>query len=144
MTLGDNVKFLREAKGLTYEAVGTAVGTDGQNIFNLEKRKSKVSKFAPALAAFFDVDLSAITSQDLRSGAVPEKRQERPRTSLFFAPAPGIDLDLDDRISADEIMELLALYQQSTPRSRENIIDLARTVAKRGNIRWAKVVGDKA
>lgn len=142
MTLGENVKFLREAKGLTYEAVGTAVGTDGQNIFNLEKRKSKVSKFAPALAAFFEVDLSAITSQDLRSGAAPEKRQESPRTSLFFVPAPGVDLD--DRISADEIMELLALYQQSTPRSRENIIDLARTAAKRGNIRWAKIAADKS
>jgi transcriptional regulator with XRE-family HTH domain len=65
MALGKNVKLLREARGLTYEAVGKAVGTDGQNIFNLEKRGSKVSKFAPALAQFFGVDLEVLTTKDL-------------------------------------------------------------------------------
>jgi transcriptional regulator with XRE-family HTH domain len=55
MGLGENIKFLREMRGLTYEAVALAVGTDPQNIFNLEKRKSKVSRYAPALAEFFDI-----------------------------------------------------------------------------------------
>ena len=67
MTLGENVKFLREARGLTYEAVGSAVGTDGQNIFNMEKRKSKVSKFAPALAKFFGVDMDDLMQADMES-----------------------------------------------------------------------------
>jgi phage repressor protein C with HTH and peptisase S24 domain len=64
MALGKNVKRLREARNWTFEYVGTAVGTDGQAIFNLEKRDSVRSKFAPALAELFEVDLAALLSEN--------------------------------------------------------------------------------
>lgn len=42
----------------------------------------------------------------------------------------------------DEVIELIALFQQSTSRGRELILDLARTAAKRGHTRWTRVSGD--
>lgn len=96
MTLGENVKYLREKRGLTYEAVGVAVGTDGQNIFNLEKRKSQVSKFAPALAQFFGVDLDNLMQGDM--SAMPNGKTESSRENE------------KSLIAAEEAMRLLYLY----------------------------------
>jgi len=42
----------------------------------------------------------------------------------------------------DEIIELIALYQQSTSRGREMILDLARNSAKLGVVRWARNTGN--
>lgn len=150
MTLGENIKFLREAKGLTYEAVGSAVGTDGQAIFNLEKRKSKVSKFAPALAAFFGVDLVDLTSADLRSADLfitgedgitraIEVKTTGPRPSLV---ANSVQNDDQSKAITDQIIELLALFQLASPRERENILDLARSIAKRNALRWVRASND--
>lgn len=142
MALGKNVKFLRELKNLTYEAVGSAVGTDGQNIFNLEKRDSKVSKFAPELAKFFDVDLHLLTTADLSTLSPNELAgmKEKLRLVESNGGSPASD---DEPADPDEMIELLALYQQATKRGRENIIGFARGVAKRGAARWRKVSADK-
>jgi transcriptional regulator with XRE-family HTH domain len=137
MSLGDNIKFLRESRKLTYDAVGKAVGTDGQNIFNLEKRRSKVSTFAPKLAEFFGVDLAELQSEDL------SKKYQNRRPALKFEVAESHAQYNDDRPHPDEIIELIALFSQATPRGRENILDLARGAAKRGTTRWAKVGDDK-
>lgn len=95
-TLGENVKFLREKKGLTYEAVGAAVGTDGQNIFNMEKRKSKVSRFAPALAKLFGVDLDDLMQVDM-AAQQPVKTEHHQGKIL---------------IAAEDVIRLLHLYSQ--------------------------------
>lgn len=94
MTLGENIKFLREQRGMTYEAVGAAVGTDGQNIFNMEKRKSKVSRFAPALAKLFNVELDELMQSDM-SAAANNKVETRDDKNL---------------IAADDAMRLLYLF----------------------------------
>lgn len=142
MGLGENVKFLREARELTYDAVGTAVGTDGQNIFNLEKRKSKVSKFAPALAKFFDIDLDTLTSADLT-----RLSPEQIKTIGKGPPRPELVRDAQrsdaDKFSSDEIIELLALYQQASIRERQNILDLARSIGKRSALRWVRSGNDQ-
>lgn len=41
-------------------------------------------------------------------------------------------------VNADEMIELLALYQQSTSKGRDMILDLARSAAKRGVLRWGR------
>jgi hypothetical protein len=41
-------------------------------------------------------------------------------------------------IEMDEMIELLALYQQSSQNGRSMILDIARSCAKRGNIRWTR------
>ncbi len=45
---------------------------------------------------------------------------------------------------ADELIELLALYQQSDERGRENILSLARSAAKHGIARWVRAVERQA
>lgn len=60
MALGHNVKRLRLARGESFKAVGEAVGTDAQAIQALEKRNSKKSSFAPALATHFNVSLEEL------------------------------------------------------------------------------------
>lgn len=143
MGLGENVRVLREASKLTYDAVGTAVGTDGQNIFNLEKRKSKVSKFAPALAKFFDVDLDTLTSTDLTVLSAEQiKALGRGPVKLELIEE-GQRNDVD-KFSSDEIIELLALYQQANTRERESILDLARGIGKRSALRWVKLGNNQA
>jgi len=47
--------------------------------------------------------------------------------------APG-----SSEIDTDGIIELIALYQQSTSRGRAMILDLARNAAKHGAIRWTR------
>lgn len=136
MGLGENVKFLREARGLTYEAVGSAVGTDGQNIFNLEKRKSKVSKFAPNLAIFFGVDLGTLTSTDMSAEGYSPNDAVQSALSLVHPPQTR---SIQEGPSADEIMEVIALMQQSNERGRAAILDFARSAAKHGAAaRWIR------
>jgi len=48
----------------------------------------------------------------------------------------------DNDLGADEIIELVALYQQSTLRARQMILDLARSGAKRNIARWTRVANN--
>jgi transcriptional regulator with XRE-family HTH domain len=130
MTLGENVKALREAKDLTYDAVGSAVGTDGQNIFNLEKRKSKVSRFAPALAQFFNVDLDVLMARDLTKMSRDEilelttKGQTKRPLMVVESTANGY------LSSAEAISRLVTLYMRSTDAGRQGILDAAEVAPK--------------
>lgn len=60
MGLGHNIRKLRLARHLTYGQVARAIGTEPQQIHNLETRGSKRSTLAPALARYFGVSLEAI------------------------------------------------------------------------------------
>lgn len=54
-------------------------------------------------------------------------------------PVEAIDKHGDGNLfSADEVIELLALFQQANERERENILDLARSIAKRNSLRWIR------
>lgn len=141
MTLGENIKVLRDLKDVTFEAIGLAVGTDGQNIFNLVKRKSKKSEFAPKLATYFGVDLVDLMSKDLAALSKSELEafiKGKPKLQL----APEIQSE-ERPVTLDEAMELLALFEQADRRGRTFIMDTAKATAKRNKMRWAKVADDE-
>jgi transcriptional regulator with XRE-family HTH domain len=137
MGLGENVKFLREARNLTYEAVGSAVGTDGQNIFNLEKRKSKVSKFAPALARFFGIDLETLTATDLTKLSIEEARQLGTKPKLVAPPLNPLPQDEGLKRFAD----LAVIFSRLQKDEQEHVLELAREFDNR---RGAADVADAA
>ncbi len=129
MSLGENVRYLREARGFTYDAVGTAVGTDGQNIYALEKRKSKMSKFAPALADFFQVDLTALTSSDLTSMSIDEIRHAHGKRRLAAVESKSEDPPEVFEM-ANDMIEIYALFRDSTRAGRQTIKMSARLAEK--------------
>lgn len=45
---------------------------------------------------------------------------------------------IDQHATTDEIIELIALYQQASKRGRENILDLARSAVKQSALRWKR------
>lgn len=59
--------------------------------------------------------------------------------AIWLRDGSGSMTNAGSDVSADEIIELVALYQQSTARARDMILDLARSSAKRGSIRWARI-----
>lgn len=78
MGLGVNVGKLVKARGLSYGDVARGIGeADPQAIWNLVKRKSRQSKFAPALAAYFRIPLERLHAEDFDPGEAAE-----------LAPAP--------------------------------------------------------
>ena len=130
-TLGENIEFLRERAGLTYEALGTGVGADSQTIFQLEKRKSKQSKYAHLLADYFGVDLNSLLSTDLSKSENLRNAQSKmhlvANTEMKQSPQ-----DMDDAI------EWLAILQQLNPRERDNVLDFARSIIGDVSLRWVK------
>lgn len=57
MALGKRVQELREAAGEDYPTLAKAIGTSPQTISAIEKRDSKRSEFAPAIAEHYKVVL---------------------------------------------------------------------------------------
>jgi transcriptional regulator with XRE-family HTH domain len=49
----------------------------------------------------------------------------------------------DDNANPDDMIELLALFQQTDAKGRRYIMSAARSATKVGNVRWRKVVGDE-
>lgn len=73
-----------------------------------------------AIASAFNVTASELLSQ----GAELAAKEEHVTTAM------------------DEVIELLALYQQAGARDRENILELARSAAKRGALRWGRTANN--
>lgn len=68
MALGKNVEHLRTLRAMSRGAVARAIGLeDDQPIYALEKRDSKRSNLAPALAKLFSVSLESLLEDDLTS-----------------------------------------------------------------------------
>lgn len=69
MNLGKNVKRLRALSGIALEPMAEAMGMDRaagrQKIYAIEKRESRKSEIAPALAEYFGLPLSTLLSTDL-------------------------------------------------------------------------------
>jgi hypothetical protein len=66
MSLGENVGKLVKARRVSYGDIARALGdeTDPQAIWSLVKRKSRQSKFAGKLAAYFNVPLERLLADD--------------------------------------------------------------------------------
>lgn len=68
----------------------------------------------------------------------------------FEAPEPAAKLESvaiaqqpTEEPSVDQVIELITLFEQATVRGRENILDLARSAAKRGDARWKRVIDNE-
>ncbi|MGO4811116.1 hypothetical protein AB4156_16260 [Cupriavidus sp. 2MCAB6] len=73
MALGKNVEHLRNLRSMSRGAVARAIGLeDDQPIYALEKRDSKRSNLAPALAKLFQVSLESLLGDDLTSLSAEE------------------------------------------------------------------------
>ncbi|QBP10448.1 hypothetical protein [Cupriavidus metallidurans] len=68
MALGKNIEHLRNLRGMSRGTVARGIGLDDdQPIYALEKRDSKRSNLAPALAKLFAVSLESLLEDDLTS-----------------------------------------------------------------------------
>lgn len=62
----------------------------------------------------------------------------RPVTEPLQHVGKVAESDFDQHAATDEIIELIALYQQASKRGRENILDLARSAVKQNALRWKR------
>lgn len=86
MALGKNVEHLRTLRSMSRGAVARAIGLDDdQPIYALEKRDSKRSNLAPALAKLFEVSLEALLEEDLSQATLsnlPTQKRARPNSAI--------------------------------------------------------------
>jgi hypothetical protein len=64
--------------------------------------------------------------------------------AIWLRDATGTMTPGSSDIEIDEMIELMALYQQSNTRGRTSILSFARSAAKRGAARWARSAGDQS
>lgn len=119
MGIGKNVQALRERRGLTFDAVAKAVGTDAQAISQMEKRGSKTSNYAAQLAVFFGVSLEDLLSEDFDI----DKALDR----SIALPAPA---QAQLQWVAPEESELLSLFRQCGLAEQATILSIARSLPK--------------
>ena len=137
MALGSNIKRLREAKAWTQTELGVKamLGENGQQIINaLEKRDSKSSSYAPAIAHALGVSL-----EELLSGS-PTNRSNEARAVLTIVENPE---EPSPRSISDQMMTLLAVSQQLTPDALDAVLDFARSMAKQSEVRWRLVADNQ-
>lgn len=112
MPLGSNVKKFREAAGLTQTQLAELAGMDQQALAALEKRDSRSSSFAPALARAL-----CISIDELMGGSPQQARLQVLRQEVAL-------------IRPDELVELIQLYSDATPDGRRQMMIAARNVEK--------------
>lgn len=119
MAIGKNVKLLREQKGLTFDAVAKAVGTDAQAISQMEKRGSKTSNYAAQLAKFFGVSL-----EDLLSEAFDIEQALNKTPSVASQPLAQLQW-----VTPEEA-DLLSLFRACADAERGTVFSIARSLPK--------------
>ena len=93
MALGKNVEHLRTLRAMSRGAVARAIGLeDDQPIYALEKRDSKRSNLAPALAKLFSVSLESLLEDDLTSLTAAEIGSEGVAAARIVATETGSSL----------------------------------------------------
>jgi transcriptional regulator with XRE-family HTH domain len=128
-TLGKRIKTRREELELDQVELARRAGVSQPTLANLESGKNQRTKFLPELARALNVSVEWL---DTGSGAKETVRQMKVYS--------GEQEDEEPRM--DDVIELLALFQQCSPRGRDNILDLARAAAKLGHVRWKRVSGE--
>lgn len=126
MALGSNVKKFREEAGLTQTQLGELAGMDQQALAALERRDSKSSSFAPALAKALGVSLDVLVGGEKAEGL-----------------RAVVSADTDRLIEPDELSELIALYTGATRYGRQQLLRSARNVEKRPGSRASAAVNDQ-
>lgn len=125
MALGANVKKFREEAGLTQTQLAELAGMDQQALAALEKRDSKSSSFAPALAKALEKPLEV-----LLGGA-------------FEGPKAVPSTENEGLIDPEELSELIALYGSASTYGRKQLMRSARAVEKRRESRGAVAANDQ-
>lgn len=141
ITIGDRIKAAREAKDLSPTDLATlikrakAVSITPQAIYQMESGDTKNPKPKTLLAIADALEEDVVY---LISGV------RRKLRAIGNESAKADLVEETDKFSSDEIIELLALYQQANTRERENILDLARSIGKRSGLRWVKLGHNQA
>lgn len=65
MAMGNNIRFLRLARGLSHDALGELAGTSGQTIVQLEKRDSKKSSYTAGIAKVFNLTVEELQDAEI-------------------------------------------------------------------------------
>lgn len=128
-SLGKRIKTRREELELDQVELARRAGVSQPTLANLESGKNQRTKFLPELARALGV-----SAEWLDTGEGP-KDATRP-----IKVYNGLQEDEEPRV--DDVIELIALFQQCSPRGRDNILDLARAAAKLGHVRWKRVSGE--
>lgn len=120
MAIGKNVQALRERRGLTFDAVAKAVGTDAQAISQMEKRDSKTSNYAVELARFFGVSLEELMGEQFD---IDRALAARP-TLEVRAVEPQLQWIVPQET------ELLSLYRAMAEPEQATILSICRSLPK--------------
>lgn len=115
MGIGKNVERLRKRRGLTFDAVAIAVGTDPQAISQMEKRDSKTSNYAAKLARFFGVNLEDLMSEDFDIDAAHERTSAVAPLYMWISVEEAV-LITDFRTTDDRGRELMKLTASGVPK----------------------------
>jgi len=111
MSIGERVRKARKEKGLTQIELAKATGIAQATLSGLEKGDFKSSGYVASLASVLGV--SALW---LETGKGPEKHGSS-----------------NDEKDLDGVMELLAMFKESTELGRKFILNAAKTAPKRGD-----------
>lgn len=92
MAMGNNIRFLRLARGLSHDALGELAGTSGQTIVQLEKRDSKKSSYAAAIARAFNLSVEELQETDVAgldaAKRLLEQADSRALNPFSYSPIP--------------------------------------------------------
>lgn len=113
MSLGKNVRKLREAKGWEQKDLATASGVSNGTISAIEVRDSKRSAVAPALARALGVTLEQLLSDDM--DAVPSL----PLVAATPAPSGGASCS---GVTLDEALEVVAQALSQVPADKRQTL----------------------
>jgi transcriptional regulator with XRE-family HTH domain len=101
MALGKNIEHLRTLLGFSRGVVARSIGLDDdQPLYALEKRDSRRSNLAPALAKFFNVPLEALLEHDLTKLTSADLADK-------VEPAPQLEKLVGDKASLLRVFDAL-------------------------------------
>lgn len=126
--LADNLDLLFKERGITSAASAeSTLGVAKSTIDRAWHRRSMAR-----------VDTVAEVAAGLKLEAwqllVPNINPARPPKLSGLGEAQG-----KDYFNADEIIELLVLFQQASAREREHLLGIARSIANRNDLKWRMV-----
>lgn len=128
--LEEALKIAKKDRQELADAIGISVQALSQLIIG--KSKSATAENTAKAAKFLGVDFFWLaTGQGKPVGPQTAAIQVSQETEPYSVIS-----------TTDEIIELIALYQQASERGRANILDLARSAVKQTSLRWQRVANE--
>ncbi|GGI16408.1 helix-turn-helix domain-containing protein [Oxalicibacterium faecigallinarum] len=119
--------------GKERQELAAALGISVQALSHvfIGKTKALTAENTAKAGRFLGVDLYWLATGEGKPDGSQPVPQVSQRTEPYNATA-----------TTDEIIELIALYQQASERGRSNILDLARSAVKQNTLRWRRVANE--